>query len=121
MKAVPVIDLAPWFHGGERDRDAVAARVDAALSEIGFLVVTGHGVPAAERDGIRAAAKRFFALPQEVKQRYAATVGERGWLPPGVGRGGACFASGLHQTRPEQCAAVESYKRAGLLISSSVN
>ena len=84
MKAVPIIDLDPWFHGGERDRAAVAARVDAALSEIGFLVVTGHGVPAADRDAIRAAAKRFFALPEEVKRRYAATVGERGWLPPGV-------------------------------------
>ncbi|MDN3352027.1 2-oxoglutarate and iron-dependent oxygenase domain-containing protein [Actinomadura sp. DC4] len=84
MSAVPVIDLRAWFDGDRADRERVAARVDAALSEIGFLVVTGHGVPAGPRERIREAAGRFFALPEEVKARYAATVGERGWLPPGV-------------------------------------
>ncbi len=29
-------------------------------------------------------ARGFFALPRETKQRYAVTVGGRGWLPPGV-------------------------------------
>jgi isopenicillin N synthase-like dioxygenase len=79
---VPVIDLAPWFDGS--DREGVAARVDAALREIGFLVITGHEVPTELRAEIRAAARRFFALPVEVKKPYAVTVGERGWLPPGV-------------------------------------
>jgi isopenicillin N synthase-like dioxygenase len=82
--AVPIIDLAPWFEGDEADRREVAARVDAALCEIGFLVITGHGVPAALREEIRTSAKRFFALPDAVKKPYAVTVGERGWLPPGV-------------------------------------
>ncbi|WP_433468344.1 isopenicillin N synthase family dioxygenase [Spirillospora sp. CA-128828] len=98
MKAVPVIDLTPWFHGDERERAAVAARVDAALSEIGFLVITGHGVPAADRAAIRAAAKRFFALPEETKRAYAVTVGERGWLPPGVEANG--YAEGT-ETPPD--------------------
>ncbi|GAA4066663.1 isopenicillin N synthase family dioxygenase [Actinomadura miaoliensis] len=84
MDAVPTIDLAPWFHGDEPARAEVAARVDAALREIGFLVITGHGVPAALRADIRAAARRFFALPEETKRAYAVTIGERGWLPPGV-------------------------------------
>ncbi|WP_436757616.1 isopenicillin N synthase family dioxygenase [Streptosporangium sp. V21-05] len=84
MRTVPIIDLTPWFHGDAGDREEVAAQVDVALREIGFLLVTGHGVPAGLRADIRAAAKRFFALPYEVKNRYAATVGERGWLPPGV-------------------------------------
>jgi isopenicillin N synthase-like dioxygenase len=84
MSTVPVIDLTAWFHGDETERARVATRVDAALSEIGFLVITGHGVPAEPRERIRQAAGRFFALPEPVKRRYAATVGERGWLPPGV-------------------------------------
>lgn len=84
MSAVPVIDLTAWFHGDESARRQVAARVDDALRETGFLVVTGHGVPAGPRERIRRAAGRFFALPDAVKRRYAATVGERGWLPPGV-------------------------------------
>ena len=82
MPHVPVIDLAPWFDGS--DRAAVAARVDAALQDVGFFLVTGHGVPDASRAAVRAAARSFFALPPEVKQRYAVTVAGRGWLPPGV-------------------------------------
>lgn len=81
---VPVIDLAPWFHGTADDRARVARSVDAALRETGFLLITGHGVPDGLRADLRAAAKRFFALPAEVKERYAVTVGGRGWLPPGV-------------------------------------
>ncbi|MEU7694951.1 isopenicillin N synthase family oxygenase [Microbispora hainanensis] len=84
MNSVPVVDLTPWFSGEADGRARVAAQVDAALREIGFLLVTGHGVPAELREDVRAAARRFFALPAEVKQRYAAVVGERGWLPPGV-------------------------------------
>ncbi|MFD0851919.1 2-oxoglutarate and iron-dependent oxygenase domain-containing protein, partial [Actinomadura adrarensis] len=68
MDAVPTLDLTPWFQGDKDDRKALAAQVDEALTEIGFLVVTGHGVPADLRAGIRAAAKRFFALPEDVKR-----------------------------------------------------
>jgi isopenicillin N synthase-like dioxygenase len=84
MSAVPIIDLTPWFHGDDADRRRVAEQADTALREIGFLLITGHGVPAGLGDQVRTAVKRFFALPEEVKRRYAATVGERGWLPPGV-------------------------------------
>ena len=36
------------------------------------------------RAGVRAAARRFFALPDDVKRRYAVRIGGRGWLAPGV-------------------------------------
>lgn len=39
--------------------------------------------PALARE-VRAAARAFFALPTEVKARYAVRIGGRGWLPPGV-------------------------------------
>jgi isopenicillin N synthase-like dioxygenase len=98
MSAVPIIDLTPWFHGSAQDRSRVAAQVDRALCDIGFLLITGHGVPAELRTGIRTAAKRFFALPEPVKRRYAATIGERGWLPPGVEANG--YAEGT-ETPPD--------------------
>lgn len=82
--AVPIIDLTPWFAGDAARRAEVAAAVDAALQEVGFLLVTGHGVPRELREEVRAAARRFFALPPADKQRYAVTVGGRGWLPSGV-------------------------------------
>jgi isopenicillin N synthase-like dioxygenase len=77
---IPTIDLAAW-RGGD---PAIGPAVDAALQEAGFLLVTGHGVDDALRDDVRAAARRFFALPPEVKARYSVRIGGRGWLPPGV-------------------------------------
>jgi len=81
---VPIIDLAPWFDGDTGDRAAVAHHVDEALRTSGFLLITGHGVPAGVRARARAVAREFFALPAAVKARYATTVGGRGWLPPGA-------------------------------------
>ena len=84
QSSVPVIDLTPWFSGEETARGGVAARVDAALQSVGFFLITGHGVPGELRAEVRAQARAFFALPRDTKQRYAVTVGGRGWLPPGV-------------------------------------
>jgi isopenicillin N synthase-like dioxygenase len=81
---IPLVDLQPWFDGTEDGRAAVAARVDDALRESGFLLVSGHGVPADLRRRVRDDARRFFALPGERKARYAVPVGGRGWLPPGA-------------------------------------
>lgn len=84
MGSVPTIDLTPWFDGSATGRAAVAREMDEALRSVGFFLVTGHGVSRGERAAVREAARQFFALPQEVKNAYAVTVGGRGWLPPGV-------------------------------------
>jgi isopenicillin N synthase-like dioxygenase len=96
--AVPIIDLEPWFYGEEDDRARVAAQVDEALQRVGFLLVTGHGVPRSARNDVRAAARRFFHLPSSVKEQYAVTVAGRGWLPPGVEANG--YAEGT-ETPPD--------------------
>jgi isopenicillin N synthase-like dioxygenase len=80
---VPVIDLAPWFAGTVPGRADVAAAVDAALREIGFLLVVNHGVDVELREAVRAAARALFALPVEVKEHYRTQVGETSWLPRG--------------------------------------
>lgn len=77
---IPTIDLAAWRTGNP----AIERIVDTALQRAGFLLVTGHGVADELRRDLRVAARRFFRLPTEVKQRYAARIGGRGWLPPGV-------------------------------------
>ncbi|MEN3267606.1 2-oxoglutarate and iron-dependent oxygenase domain-containing protein [Pseudonocardia sp.] len=77
---IPTIDLAAWRAGDA----ATGPAVDSALQRAGFLLVTGHGVDAALRAAVRGAARRFFALPAEVKARYAVRIGGRGWLAPGV-------------------------------------
>jgi isopenicillin N synthase-like dioxygenase len=77
---IPTIDLAAWRAGDP----TVGPTVDDALQRAGFLLAGGHGVDDALRTDVRAAARKFFALPTEVKQRYAVRIGGRGWLAPGV-------------------------------------
>ncbi|MGW7242897.1 isopenicillin N synthase family dioxygenase [Streptomyces sp. NPDC054804] len=81
---IPSVDLRPWLDGDEDDRREIARTVDSALQTAGFLLVTGHGVDAELRNGVREAARRFFALSDEVKQAYEVKVGGRGWLGPGA-------------------------------------
>lgn len=83
---IPTIDLSSWR--------ASAAAVDEAQQKAGFLLVTGHGVDDALRAEVRDAARRFFALPVEVKQRYAVPIGGRGRLAPGVEANGNADAFG---------------------------
>lgn len=58
---IPLIDL--------READA-AQQIDRALREAGFLAVTGHGISPAVVQRAFDAGRRFFALPEEVKQRW---------------------------------------------------
>ncbi|WEO96005.1 2-oxoglutarate and iron-dependent oxygenase domain-containing protein [Streptomyces sp. FXJ1.172] len=94
LSRIPTIDLRPWLDGGEEIRAALARTVDQALQTAGFLLVTGHGVESGLRAGIRRAAREFFLLPDEVKRRYEAKVGGRGWLGPGAEANG--YAEGTH-------------------------
>lgn len=64
-RSVPVIDLSPYIDG--TDKAKVAAQVKAACESIGFLVISGHGVPKAIIDDMISASTNFFALPQETK------------------------------------------------------
>lgn len=93
MSAVPTIDLSGWFFE-ETDRQGVARQFDAALKEVGFLVVTGHGVDPTHRAAMGSAARAFVALPSETKRRYAVCTQDEGWadapfvepLGPPIGR-----------------------------------
>ena len=59
---VPVIDLAPGSMTAPGP-GRVARQVDEALGSSGFLLITGHRVPAAARAQTRAAAREFSACP----------------------------------------------------------
>ena len=66
---VPVIDIAPFLAGGAEDKARVAAEVDDACREIGFLVIAGHGVAQAQIDEMRRMTRAFFELPHWEKLR----------------------------------------------------
>ncbi|MGU3438196.1 isopenicillin N synthase family dioxygenase [Actinomycetes bacterium M1A6_2h] len=84
MNAIPIIDLQHWRSGSSAQREQLAARVDRALQESGFLLISGHGIDPHLRAQIRAAGSAFFKSDPEIKHRYRTRVGGRGWIPSGA-------------------------------------
>ena len=68
LLSVPIIDIAPYRTGPAAAKAGVVAAVDKACRDIGFLVITGHGVSPALIDRVDATARRFFKLPLDAKQ-----------------------------------------------------
>jgi isopenicillin N synthase-like dioxygenase len=64
MQALPLIDLQAG------PPELLARRIDAALCEAGFFAITQHGVGDAVLAAAFDAGHRFFALPEDVKQRW---------------------------------------------------
>ena len=80
---IATVDISHWHEGGAQ-ADAAAALVDEGLQHAGFILVKGHGIDPALVQNVRAAAREFFSLPDDVKQRYSVPVAGHGWLAPGV-------------------------------------
>ena len=68
---VPIIDLGKFIHGDEASRAESVAAVQKALVDVGFLMISNHGVPDELIPRIEKAALDFFDLPQETKDRYS--------------------------------------------------
>jgi isopenicillin N synthase-like dioxygenase len=85
--SVPVIDVAPLVRGGSaQDVRAVADAIDAACRDLGFFVISGHGIDPRLRRDLDEAAREFFGLPDETKAAIAmsrAGLAWRGWFPVG--------------------------------------
>lgn len=72
---VPVIDITGFRTGSSSVKRRMAEAVDRACIDIGFLVVTGHGVPEGLIADCFSAMAKFFALDAEVKRLYRAPDG----------------------------------------------
>ncbi|MGI5469141.1 isopenicillin N synthase family dioxygenase [Streptomyces sp. CA-132043] len=80
---VPVIDLSGWRYGTAEDRAAVATAVDEAARTVGFMQITGHGIPESAAAGLAAAMDAFFGLPPAAKRALCAPPEiNRGYTPP---------------------------------------
>jgi isopenicillin N synthase-like dioxygenase len=81
---VPAVDITAWVANGTDDeKAAVAAAIDRACREVGFIQILGHGIPTAVTDGLATAMDDFFAQDLETKRRSIAPKGtNRGYTPP---------------------------------------
>ena len=67
IKAVPLIDLAPLRTGSQQAKDQIVGNIGRACEEIGFFMVTGHGIDPTIIDRAYASATAFFTLPLDEK------------------------------------------------------
>jgi isopenicillin N synthase-like dioxygenase len=80
-RTIPLVDLSTYTKGDDVQRRQFVNDLGHAFHEIGFVGVTGHGIPKDLIDDFYAAAKQFFALPVETKRKYevAGAAGQRGY------------------------------------------
>ena len=83
--AVPVIDISSFRmpYADAAARSEVVRQVDEAARTVGFMQITGHGIPAATLSEFTRATDAFFALGPAAKSRYRCPPGiNRGYTPP---------------------------------------
>ncbi len=81
---IPVIDIGPFEKGSAEVKSRIAREVDDACRSIGFLIVSGHGVPDEVIARMEAMCREFIALPYWEKARLTMSTDRyRGYLPMG--------------------------------------
>ncbi|MEQ6901279.1 2-oxoglutarate and iron-dependent oxygenase domain-containing protein [Nocardioides sp. YIM 152588] len=84
---VPTIDITPYRTPGATAATSpecarVAAEIDRACREVGFLQLVGHGVSPEAIAGLADALDAFFDLDPRLKRGYARPGVNRGYTPP---------------------------------------
>jgi isopenicillin N synthase-like dioxygenase len=80
---VPIIDISPYVDTRRAvDRAAVAAAVDRACVDVGFMQIIGHGIAPDILAGLAMALDDFFGLPLDAKKHYRVPGANRGYSPP---------------------------------------
>ena len=85
FQELPIVDVSALVGNDGARLDATVAALRRAASEVGFLYVTGHGVPAEHIAALESVARDFFALPAAAKLEYyiGRSKNHRGYVPPG--------------------------------------
>lgn len=83
---IPVIDITPLRDG--TDPVLVARALHAASRGLGFIYVSGHGIPDEVINAARGSAFDFFRSPAADKQTISVSARHRGYLGHGAARMG---------------------------------
>ncbi|MFZ5973329.1 MAG: isopenicillin N synthase family dioxygenase [Bacteroidota bacterium] len=82
---VPALDLADFYGGDEARKKKFVADLGAAYNNIGFVAIRNHYLTDELSAQLYAIIKKFFALPDAVKQKYEipGLAGQRGYIGKG--------------------------------------
>ncbi|MBF9253217.1 isopenicillin N synthase family oxygenase [Pontibacter sp. 172403-2] len=85
FEEVPSLDLADFTSGDAERRARFVQQLSDAYQNIGFIALRNHGLDDELTQRLYAATRKFFALPDEVKQKYEVPelAGQRGYVGKG--------------------------------------
>lgn len=85
LDKIPSLDLADFLSGDPARKQKFVADLGEAYNTIGFIALRNHGLSDDLSARLYATVKKFFALPDEVKQKYEnpALAGQRGYIGKG--------------------------------------
>ncbi len=69
--AVPVVDISAYFSGSAAEKQRIAEQIDEAWRTVGFLVISGHGVPDDLIERAHRVSRAFYDLPEDAKRKYS--------------------------------------------------
>jgi isopenicillin N synthase-like dioxygenase len=80
-RTIPLVKLSDFTRGNDAQRAQFVDDLGRAFREIGFVGIVDHGIPKQLINDFYAAAKAFFALPEETKKKYeiSGLAGQRGY------------------------------------------
>ena len=81
MSAIPSVNLEDFVSGDPERKKKFVKEIGAAFEDIGFVALSGHFLSDELVDKLYEEIKRFFQLPDEVKEKYeiAGIGGQRGY------------------------------------------
>jgi isopenicillin N synthase-like dioxygenase len=80
---IPIIDLTEYLAGEAGALAATGRQVHDALTQVGFFVLTGHGVPSGLIDQTFGEAKRLHDVPMETKLALRLNEHNNGYMASG--------------------------------------
>lgn len=78
---IPSLDLKDFLSGDPAKKAKFVQDLGAAYNEIGFVAIKNHGLTNEDTQKLYATIQKFFALPDEVKEKYEipGLAGQRGY------------------------------------------
>ncbi len=82
MKNIPSVNLADFLSDNPAKKQQFVDQIGKAYEDIGFVALKGHFLDDSLVTELYAEIKNFFALPEEVKQKYEKPeiAGQRGYI-----------------------------------------
>jgi isopenicillin N synthase-like dioxygenase len=103
---IPILDLGEFLAGEPRAREQLAAQLRDALENVGFYILTNHGIAATQIEATLAAARHFHALPLATRLALKANEHNVGYVGLNSTRSRASRVDGEAARKPNL---VEAY------------